>query len=373
MKDKDEYNYNVVDPERTGKFIKDIRLYHNMTQDDLAELLFITRKAVSKWETGAGYPSIDVAKRLCNTFGISFEELIAGKYIDKNKRLAFNSSVFSLIIILGILFFTLYKDYLNKFDIYKYSFQSKSINIVNNKLMLSKNHKVYSFGSITINDNTVPKNVKLKLNLFLKDNKTILLYSCIYKNNKCHKTYSNTSISKNKLTTNLTNIFLTVTYKDTTGKVVTLAEDNLKINDNGNNSRKVLPKKNFIEPYNSLIDKDNKQLNPLLYRLENNIKISKNNKTIDLSFLYNMTKDELYKRYNGKEIVVEGKKYIISVDKNKGVINIYSSKNYFFILNTQENAFIIISGNNWKIAFIKTRRLFIADERLRNNLIVLLN
>ena len=113
MENQRENNYNIINPDRTGKFIKDIRLYHNMTQDDLADLLYITRKAVSKWETGAGYPSIDVAKRLCDTFGISFEELIAGKYIEKNKRLVFNSTVYSTIMILLVLFLTLYKDYLN--------------------------------------------------------------------------------------------------------------------------------------------------------------------------------------------------------------------------------------------------------------------
>lgn len=363
MENQQENNYNIINPDRTGKFIKDIRLYHNMTQDDLADLLYITRKAVSKWETGAGYPSIDVAKRLCDTFGISFEELIAGKYIEINKRLAFNSAVYSTIMILLVLFLTLYKDYLNKFDIYKYSFQSKSINIVNNKIMISKKRKIYSFGSLNVNDNSVSTKTKFKLNLFLKGNHNRLLYTCIYYDNKCHKRYVNTKLTKKELSNNLKNIFLTVTYKDKNGNVVSLAEQNLKINTNGNGTKRVLPNNTFVEPYLKLNDSNEKQINPILYDINNRIDLQEKNKEIDLSFLYDMTNKELYKKLNDHILRYRNTTYYISVLGDK-TIKIDAYKHYYFEFNISENIVTLQYNKGREFIPISNKKMTIKNPRL---------
>ena len=368
MENQRENNYNIINPDRTGKFIKDIRLYHNMTQDDLADLLYITRKAVSKWETGAGYPSIDVAKRLCDTFGISFEELIAGKYIEKNKRLVFNSAIYSTIMILLVLFLTLYKDYLNKFDIYKYSFQSKSINIVNNKIMISKKHKIYSFGSLNVNDNSVSTKTKFKLNLFLKENHNRLLYTCIYYNNKCHKRYVNTKLTKKELSNNLKNIFLTVTYKDKNGNVVSLAEQNLKINTNGNGTKRVLPNNTFVEPYLKLNDSNEKQINPILYDINNRINLQEKNKEIDLSFLYDMTNKELYKKYNRKIIHLHNRKYKVFVHDKSIYISI--NKNSYFNIKLKKNIISMNINNQRTVLSVNSKHLIINNYENDNFLIV---
>ncbi|MCM1365053.1 MAG: helix-turn-helix domain-containing protein [Faecalibacterium sp.] len=69
-----------------GEKLKKLRTYNNLTQDELAEKIFVTRTAVSKWETNKGYPSIDSLKQLSNLFGISIDQLIADDDIE-NKRL----------------------------------------------------------------------------------------------------------------------------------------------------------------------------------------------------------------------------------------------------------------------------------------------
>jgi len=67
-------------PMETGKFIKQLRKSHGMTQENIAEKVFVTRKAVSKWENGECYPQIDVVMRLSDIFGISTDEILYGEF-----------------------------------------------------------------------------------------------------------------------------------------------------------------------------------------------------------------------------------------------------------------------------------------------------
>lgn len=47
------------------------------TQDELAEKLFISRTAISKWESGRGFPSIESLKALSKVFDVSIDELLS--------------------------------------------------------------------------------------------------------------------------------------------------------------------------------------------------------------------------------------------------------------------------------------------------------
>ena len=69
-----------------GEKLKKLRNDNQLTQDELAEKIFVTRTAISKWETDKGYPSIDSLKQLSNLFHISIDELISDTDIE-NKRL----------------------------------------------------------------------------------------------------------------------------------------------------------------------------------------------------------------------------------------------------------------------------------------------
>ena len=51
----------------TGAMIKRLREEEKLTQSDLAEKIFVTDKAVSKWETGRGYPDISLVEALAKT------------------------------------------------------------------------------------------------------------------------------------------------------------------------------------------------------------------------------------------------------------------------------------------------------------------
>ncbi len=59
--------------------LQKLRTGENLTQEELAEKLFVSRTAISKWESGRGYPSIDSLKAIAKTFHVSIDELICGE------------------------------------------------------------------------------------------------------------------------------------------------------------------------------------------------------------------------------------------------------------------------------------------------------
>ena len=73
----------------TGAVIRKLREDKKMTQEELAEKIFVTGKAVSKWETGQGFPDISLLEPLANALGISVIELLQGKDI-RNKNQSSN-------------------------------------------------------------------------------------------------------------------------------------------------------------------------------------------------------------------------------------------------------------------------------------------
>lgn len=62
-----------------GDFIYKKRKEKNLTQTQLGEMLGVSNKAVSKWETGESFPEFSLIQPLCEILGISADELIAGK------------------------------------------------------------------------------------------------------------------------------------------------------------------------------------------------------------------------------------------------------------------------------------------------------
>ena len=70
-----------MDQKRIGAFIAQCRKEKKLTQMQLAELLGITNQAVSKWENGRGLPEVSLLQPLCDTLGISLNELFSGEHI----------------------------------------------------------------------------------------------------------------------------------------------------------------------------------------------------------------------------------------------------------------------------------------------------
>ena len=58
--------------------LQELRNSRGLTQEELAEALFVSRTAISKWESGRGYPSIDSLKEISRYFSVSIDVLLSG-------------------------------------------------------------------------------------------------------------------------------------------------------------------------------------------------------------------------------------------------------------------------------------------------------
>ena len=89
-----------------------LRKQKGLTQEELADALYVSRTAVSKWESGRGYPSIDTLKDISVFFNITIDELLSGGELlniaendNKQKQKRFRDVVFGLLDVSAVLFF----------------------------------------------------------------------------------------------------------------------------------------------------------------------------------------------------------------------------------------------------------------------------
>lgn len=61
--------------------LQELRKSRGLTQEELAEALFVSRTAISKWESGRGYPSIDSLKEISRYFSVSVDDLLSGEQL----------------------------------------------------------------------------------------------------------------------------------------------------------------------------------------------------------------------------------------------------------------------------------------------------
>jgi len=97
----------MKDKKSFGSFIKEKRIGKNYSQKELAELLFVTESAVSKWERGISYPDITLISDLCKVLDVTEHELIQSsndnKYHEIEKdAIKYNKIKKTLFLILNI-------------------------------------------------------------------------------------------------------------------------------------------------------------------------------------------------------------------------------------------------------------------------------
>ena len=113
-----------MDLNKISNFIKTKRKELNLTQEELAEKLFVTEKAVSRWETGRGTPDISLLIPLSKALKVEIPEILNGEENKKNKndieklieyneltkksKFNFKIKLIILLYVLSILFFLSY-------------------------------------------------------------------------------------------------------------------------------------------------------------------------------------------------------------------------------------------------------------------------
>lgn len=189
---------------KIGSFILELRKEKGLTQQELGAKLFVTDKAVSKWERGLSLPDVSILEKLAEELEVDVSEILRGsrgkKKIDinkvldeeknkikqkqKKKMILFFIPAILIIVILGILVFkNIYLGYNLELINYKHTYMSKNIELGVPKLsfMMKNNDRSYSYKNFR-SANVLETEVKryLKTLEYVNCNETIYYYDNEY-------------------------------------------------------------------------------------------------------------------------------------------------------------------------------------------------
>jgi len=304
-----------MDVDKIGKYIYKLREENNLSQNQLAEMIPISRQAISNWENGRTIPNSDTLIILSRIFKVSVDELLAGgpteennlesialnlvdEYNDKKKKLKRNFITFITTILLLLLIFLGYYfiNSYNSIKVYKINGEGENFQIYNGVLITTREKIYLRLGKIR---NEKKKNIQ-EINLYYKKNKNNHL---IYKSNNTDVLLTtrygyDEFIEYNDLLEAIKKMYIVIRYDDNKEETIKLnfkkdfannfnffkrkskgkEEDKLKnnlkskstsITKSSNNIKNISNTANKIEVTNQTIDKDLKEV-----KVENKVKNS---------------------------------------------------------------------------------------------------
>lgn len=185
-----------MNQDNIGKFILELRTSKGWTQEDLANMIPITRQAVSRWEQGKSIPDSSTLVILSEIFDVSINELLSGKripkkeivkesekialeIIDKNismkkkiKRILISFISLFFIGIIGFLCYYFFATY-NSVKVYSIGGKSKNFYLQEGVMIVTKQKLFFKLGNLIHSDNINVEKVTLS---FKKNGKDKLLY-----------------------------------------------------------------------------------------------------------------------------------------------------------------------------------------------------
>ena len=131
------------------RFLKDLRLKKNISQEELANDLHVDRSLISKWERGICLPDITMLKELSNYYNLDISEIIKGKK-SINKKYIIIPVCLVIIILLIIVFKNIYLGYkiINIDYNYDYGNQKIKLGVPKMSFMMRNNDRSFSFKNL---------------------------------------------------------------------------------------------------------------------------------------------------------------------------------------------------------------------------------
>lgn len=68
-----------MDTKKIGEFLKELRKEKGLTQEQLAEILLVSGRTVSRWETGTNMPDLSVLIQMAEFYGVEIKEILDGE------------------------------------------------------------------------------------------------------------------------------------------------------------------------------------------------------------------------------------------------------------------------------------------------------
>ena len=371
-----------MDAYKIGQFIKQLRTERNLSQYQLADMIPITRQAVSKWERGVSVADSLTLIKLAEIFDVTVDELLTGERknkdtsdkmkevtlsmvdenISKGKKIKKIVIVNVIIVaVLALLFLAYY--FFNSYNSMKfYRVSGKSENFLQDKgiLVVTKQKIYFQSGKIECADD-----IKInELNLYLKNGKKEYL---IYSNNDSnfliidHFGY-NSYFKYNDIDKLIKKLYLEIVYNDGKKEKIHLQITNDFSNTNLlffdvstlldkvrlKNNAKLLPKE-IIDKDDSTTKnskEDNKSKNKS--KSENDIKDKLENKNTDKNanienvFDYNKVEDKIESNDKSKEYekilyYLENKDLMIKMIKQNFKLDVNQEGNFYIYKNVKGN------------------------------------
>ena len=170
-----------MDNNKIGKFIATLRKEKNLTQQELGNKLFVTDKAISKWERGLSLPDISLLNQLAKVLDVEVVDILDGRkgstrkinieeemenIKDNFKKQNKKKTKRIILYMIGLVFIILYLIFRNVylgFEIknvhYSHSNRNVNIGIPKASFMIKNNDRSYSFKNLR-NSNIVENEVK---------------------------------------------------------------------------------------------------------------------------------------------------------------------------------------------------------------------
>lgn len=356
-----------VSVQNTGRFIRETRLQHDLSQSSLGSVLYVTKKAVSKWERGLCYPSMDVLPYLAETLGVTTDEILyakfdtENKYEDNNKTLNLVYRIFrskqikmmirTLIVIAFILLAWFFVENYNAVKIYTIvDYDDPYIHIENALLVTTKQTEYLNIGYLYLDFPDIDEESQVNYTLYIGEKNKIerVLQEFVSKNYIPHLTNFNTEENPNiKINDNFDKLYLDITYVDNNGKtknytirlnVIMKYQSNDVLNIFKDINERVIKNINFPKlgfPTNKAVEKTY---------------------AIDLSFLYEMTDAVRKEKYNEKYIKIDNYTLKINAEIDKMTLKykyikyrVEFNNNIIFIEDDENHLYKSFKINNQKI------------------------
>lgn len=233
-----------MDINKIGKFIKELRIEKNISQNQLSEEIHVTRQAISNWENGKAIPDSDILLTLSSLFKVSINEILSGErnisesnlqditlqLIDENndkrrkiKRILLTSTISIISLFLIFLGFYFINNY-NSIKVYSVRGQSENYKTYNGIFVVTRNKVYLRLGKIKkYGKKNIDKLNKIQLFylnkqkervILLEDNNTDILLDEDFG----YKEY----FYSNNLNDILNNMYLEITYNENEKEIIKL-------------------------------------------------------------------------------------------------------------------------------------------------------
>lgn len=368
-----------MDQEKIGNFILQLRQEKNLSQSDLANLIPVTRQAVSRWEKGQSIPDSSTLLIISKIFDVSINELLNGErlkkeepkklekialdMIDKNNSQSkkFKRVLLFMILIILLLSFSFLAYYFinsyNSINIYRIEGSNKNFTMQNGIFISTKQKTYFRLGKLIHNNNMEVKNVRLyykidnKEKLIFEDSDVDILLTDYYGYNEFFPYEDIANIIKN--------LYLEINYNDDKTEILKLnvkkdfsnnalfyhkksvnGQNNIKEeqvfkNDSSEKNHIIASMKEKGKKTNDsfVIDKTDQEKNILLTYFESSeeiiLEVTEKNCTETWNYLFDKEYILVYSKYKDQNLIE--RKYITFVDMNelkksdKSIVNSFSN------------------------------------------------